>query len=64
MDAWLNRTPRKRLAVALAPLAIVLGPGLTGIALGASPVPLGTADSFALLAGSGISNTGATTISG
>lgn len=64
MAPGLNRRSRKTYALALVPLAIALTPGLTGAAFAASPVPLGTADSFALLAGSGISNTGSTTISG
>jgi len=51
-------------AIALVALALVLTLTLAGSALAASPVPLGTADSFALLAGSTITNAGNTTISG
>lgn len=59
-----DRTAR-RLRVAagvLAPFALTLA--LAAGANAATPVPLGTAGSFALLAGSGISNTGSTTITG
>jgi len=45
-------------------LALALTPMLAGSAQAASSVPLGTADSFALLAGSTITNTGPTTITG
>jgi hypothetical protein len=46
-------------------LLLVSGLACTaGTAQAATPVPLGTADSYALLAGSTITNTGSTTISG
>jgi hypothetical protein len=55
---------RDRRAFALAALTIGLAPALASSAQAASPVPLATADSFALLGGSTITNTGATTITG
>jgi hypothetical protein len=55
---------RDRRTFALAALTIGLAPVLATSAQAASPVPLGTADSFALLAGSTITNSGATTITG
>ena len=59
----LNR--RSRIAVgSAAALALVMSPALAGTSLAASPVSLGTADSFAVLAGSTITNTGPSTISG
>ncbi|MEA2444339.1 MAG: hypothetical protein QOJ12_1631 [Thermoleophilales bacterium] len=50
--------------VALAALALTLSLMLASSALAGSAVPLGTADSFAVLAGSTITNTGSTSISG
>ena len=44
--------------------AAVLAVLLAGTALGAAPVDLGTAGSFAVLAGTTVTNTGATTITG
>ena len=64
MGGVLNRRLRRRLAVSPVALAVALVPALTSSAYAASPVPLGTADSFALLAGSTITNTGPTTITG
>ena len=57
---------RSRRCTVLLPLALAaaLLPAFAGSASAASPVPLGTADSFALLAGSTITNTGPTTITG
>ena len=60
----LNGRFRKRFALTPIALAVALTPALAGVAHSASPVPLGTADSFALLAGSTITNTGPTTITG
>jgi len=63
-----NRRTSARLrdgrAVALTALALGMMPLLASSAQAASPVDLGTADSFAVLAGSTITNTGATTITG
>lgn len=64
MVEFLNRSARRHFVLPPAVLALALTPLLAGSAHAASPVPLGTADSFALLAGSTITNTGPTTISG
>ena len=59
----LNR--RSKIAAgSAAALALVMSSALAGTALAASPVSLGTADSFAVLAGSTITNTGPSTITG
>src|ERR1700693_6504910 len=59
---------RSRASWATALVALfVLGMLLTlvsGAAAAATAVPLGTADSFAVLAGAGITNTGPTTVNG
>jgi hypothetical protein len=59
---------RGRFAVASTSLVAVstfgLLAGLTGTAQAATAVPLGAAQSFAVLAGGGITNTGASTVSG
>ena len=61
-------TPRRRMVAAATGLVAVSTIGLlagsTGTAQAASAVPLGAAQSFAVLAGAGITNTGATTVSG
>ena len=54
---------KHRVAVLVA-LALGMSLALAGSAPAATPVPLGTADSFALLGGSTITNTGATTVTG
>jgi hypothetical protein len=59
----LNR--RSKIAAgSAAALALVMSPAFAGTSLAASPVSLGTADSFAVLAGSTITNTGPSTITG
>ena len=55
---------RERRIGALVALALAATPLFAGAAQAATPVPLGTADSFALLAGSTITNVGATTVTG
>jgi hypothetical protein len=61
-----RRQPRSSAvgAVRAVALAFALTPLLAGSASAATPVLLGTADSYALLAGSTITNTGPTTITG
>ncbi|MDP9468126.1 MAG: ice-binding family protein [Chloroflexota bacterium] len=61
-SANVSRRPSARIAVILAIGA--LAAAQTAIAAGPPPVGLGTAGSFAILAGTGITNTGATTIVG
>ncbi|MCA1698774.1 MAG: DUF3494 domain-containing protein, partial [Actinobacteria bacterium] len=60
----IDRRFRWRLALAPVAVAVALALALQGDAVAASPVSLGTADGFALLAGSTITNTGPTTITG
>jgi hypothetical protein len=64
MVEQLDRRSVRRFAIAPVALAVALTPAFAGSAHAASPIPLGTADSFALLAGSTITNTGPTTITG
>ena len=64
MFELLDRRSRRWPVLPPLALAVALLPAFTGSAGAASPVPLGTADSFALLAGSTITNTGPTTITG
>ena len=63
-DQLTPRSDRRLRAVSAVALALAMTPLLAGGAFAASPVPLGTADSFAVLAGSTITNTGPTTITG
>lgn len=62
------RNSRSRIAWATAMVALcligVLLLFVSGASAAATSVPLGTADSFAVLAGSGITNTGPTTVTG
>ncbi|MGI8730803.1 MAG: ice-binding family protein [Solirubrobacteraceae bacterium] len=60
----LNRRTDGRLAGSVVALTFAVVSLLVSSAHAASPVALGTADSFALLAGSTITNTGATSITG
>jgi ice-binding like protein len=68
LSIFKRRTGARRAAWATSLFALfVLGLVLTlvsGAAAAAQSVPLGTADSFAVLAGSGITNTGPTTVNG
>jgi hypothetical protein len=65
VDQLNRRTVRRaRRTLTIAGLAFASTAALASSAPAASPVLLGTADSFALLAGSTITNTGATTING
>ena len=64
MFELLDRRSRRWPVLPPLALAVALLPAFTGSAGAASPVPLGTADSFALLAGSTITNIGPTTITG
>ncbi|HEV2060565.1 MAG TPA: ice-binding family protein, partial [Solirubrobacteraceae bacterium] len=65
MVGQLNRGPSsRRLPVRALVLSGAFVPLLASSATAASPVPLGTAESFAVLAGSTITNTGPTTITG
>ena len=61
-----SRIPAQLLAAgtALVLVAGVLATGLTASAVSPTPVGLGTANSFAVLGGSGITNTGSTVING
>ena len=59
-----DRRSRRRTVLPALLGTLTLTIALAGSAPAASPVPLGTANSFALLAGSTITNTGSTTIAG
>ncbi len=63
MDARFTRRSHTHFGATIA-LALALTLALAGSSVAATAVPLGTADSFAVLAGSGIFNLGSTTISG
>jgi hypothetical protein len=68
MVEQVTRRTRRRVAdgraVAAVALALGMMPALASSAQAGDAVPLGRADSFALLAGDDISNTGATTVTG
>ena len=65
---FVGTRPRRRLFGTAAIIALCAAGFLVtlvgGALAAASAVPLGTADSFGILAGSGITNTGATTVNG
>lgn len=58
------RALKKSSKVSVAVWAVAITLGLAGLAIAATTVGLGTADGFAILAGSGITNTGSTKITG
>ena len=61
----LRSRQRRRARFARGSVAVLLALGVSAAPAGAAtPIGLGTAESFAVLAGSGITNTGATTITG
>jgi hypothetical protein len=64
MVEFLSRSIRRPCVLPSVAVALALAPALTAPAHAASPVGLGTATSFALLAGSTITNTGATAVNG
>ena len=70
MKAFDVRTPcAKRVGATSATLVALFSAGLLvalvgGAQAASTPVPLGTADSFVVLAGAGITNTGPTTVNG
>jgi hypothetical protein len=64
LDHRLIRSRSASRALTLCALTLASTSVLAGTAQAASPVPLATADSFAVLAGSTITNTGPTTIAG
>ena len=64
MVEFLSRSIRRLFVLPSVALALALAPALTSTAEAASPVGLGTASTYALLAGSTITNTGATTVNG
>src|SRR5690242_16401671 len=63
-DRSVRRTLAITVSIALTCAIAVLGTGGAANAAGPAPVGLGTAGQFAVLAGTGVTNTGATTITG
>ena len=59
-----SRTARRLAAIGATSLALVMVLAMASRSHAATAVGLGTADSFAVLAGQGVTNTGATVING